>query len=236
MLPNDDFKAGVVSGSPVEFSLPVEHVGQMEFNGPLSGWHTPVSFTSLTVDNVELSAHGVVSTPGSEIFTGSQLGYEITFEQARVYDFGLLYDITISDDFLYRRIHLHGLVGELASGRRVKNEFFVAVQGDAFELVIHPLNDLAEPLGVGTIEDVVWQLRDESGNVVMTRRYSDEDEENITLSASLAAILILLTSEDTEALSGTYLQEAMASFSDGTVQTFFKGSCRFVGMKGDFSA
>jgi hypothetical protein len=236
MLPNDDFKAGVVSDSPMEFSLPREYVGQMEFNGPLRGWRTPVSFSTLVVDSVDISAYGVIGSPDTEIFTGSQLGHHIEFRQARVYDFGLLYGITISDEFLYRRIHLHGLLGEHASSRRIKNEFFVAVQGDAFELVIHPLNDLAEPHGVGAIEDIVWQLRDEDENVVMTRRYSDEEEENIILSASLAAILILLTSENTENLSGTYLQEAMVLLSDGTVHTFFKGSCNFVPMKGSFDA
>lgn len=34
MLPNDDFKAGTISGKPVEFMLPEPYRGCFEINGP----------------------------------------------------------------------------------------------------------------------------------------------------------------------------------------------------------
>lgn len=221
MLPNDDFKAEVVSGKPTGFILPQNCKSSIVFHGPLSGWGTPNSYDVLNVANVGFT---VDSRQGLFV---SDTAYEITITQDQVYDFGLLYNLVIQDTFLARRIHLYGFIQQLASGDRCNFEYFLVSESNPFELVVHVLDDLGRLVDLSTMSDFLWQLRDLTGAVQVSKQYSVD--RYVDLSDGL--VHLLLEQDDLTGLSGTYEHEAQIVFDNGLLYTLFHGKCEFIRIK-----
>ena len=207
MLPNDDFKTGDLSGPIPDFPLPVDYVGLEIYNPPLQGWAIPVTYGFLTADEVEEEVKARRKV---------EISYSVELTQTQVYDFGFVFNIEFGDYWFYRRIHLFGFIRDIASAARCNFERFVAIQGEAFELVIRIYDDNGNEQSLDTVTSFAWQLRDSDGEVVRKTL----DDENVYISGT--RLYILVEPEELNDRGGIFWHEAQVVYGS-YLYTLFHG-------------
>jgi hypothetical protein len=186
-----------------------------------SGWSVNMDFSSIEVDDIRFQAR---ATNGIFVTETSQ---RVDMWQDYVYDFGLMYDLTLQEP-VTRHISLHGFISDSGrSGWRTKYEYFTVLQGDTFELWIYLMDEDAKAIDYDQMVDFIWWLEGSDGEIILSKQLTEYDY----MGTHQGAVVFLVTTDDTLSLLGRYHQEAQVLFSNGEVITPFHGVAEFLGAK-----